>query len=157
MHRPPEGQISRRALLRAGAASLCAGTLAACSEVEARPRSIKWGRDLCEHCHMTFGDRRYVAQVWDRALNRPRIYDDVGCAVLATAERGLIEADDVIFWVSDETAPDSWLNARTARYRKDVATPMGYGYAAGSTPGYSIDFRQTAAAIIEKAACEHRG
>lgn len=146
------GPISRRALLAAGVAPL----LPACSEVEARPRPIKWGRDVCEFCHMTFGDRRYAAEIWDGDANRARLYDDFGCAVLAAAERGVLDKNDVRFWVTDETKPEIWLDARAARFRDGAATPMGHGHAAGPGAAYALDFAAAAKAIRDKADCEHK-
>ncbi|NVO16400.1 MAG: hypothetical protein HXX10_20425 [Rhodoplanes sp.] len=120
------------------------------------PRTIKWNRDTCDHCHMVFADRRFAAQVWDPEMRRTRLYDDFGCAVLSAGELGLIDRDDVPFWVTDDAAPDHWLDARTARYRDGVVTPMGYGYSAGPAATHPVDFRTAAAAIREKADCAHK-
>jgi len=147
---------SRRLLLRTGAVCGLSGLLPACSEVKAEPRAIKWGRDVCEFCHMVFGDRRYVAEIWDSEYNRARIYDDFGCAVLAAAENGVIDKAEVKFWVNDETRPEVWLDARAARFRDQVVTPMGYGHAAGTGAAYALDFKAAATAIRDKAACEHK-
>lgn len=147
---------SRRVLLRAGALAALAPLLPACSEVEAHPRAIKWGRDTCEFCHMVFADRRYVAEVWDAELHRARLYDDFGCAVLGAAEMGVIDKPEVRFWVSDEMKPDVWLDARAASFRANVVTPMGYGHAAGVGAQYPLGFAAAAQAIRDKAACEHK-
>lgn len=147
---------SRRALLRTGVLAAMAPLLPACSEVEARPRAIKWGRDTCEFCHMVFADRRYVAEVWDAENHRARLYDDFGCAVLGAAEMGVIDKAEVKFWVSDEARPEVWLDARTAAYRDNVVTPMGYGHAAGVGAPYPLGFAAAAKAIRDKAACEHK-
>lgn len=147
---------SRRILMRAAAVCTLAPLLPACSEVKATPRTIKWGRDTCEYCHMVFGDRRYVAEIWDSEFNRARIYDDFGCAVLAAAEKGVLDKADVAFWANDETRPEVWLDARAAKFRDKVVTPMGYGYASGTGSAHTIDFAAAAAAIREKAECEHK-
>lgn len=145
---------SRRDALRlTGFAALAA--FAGCAPVEAAPRKIKWGRDTCEFCHMTFADRRFAAEVWNPATNRARIYDDFGCAVLASTENGTADRADVPFWVSDDADPDHWLDARAARYRNDAVTPMGYAHSAGRTPDHPLDFSTAVAAIRDKAACEH--
>ncbi len=143
----------RDALRFAGLAALA--TLSACGPVQAAPRKIKWGRDTCEFCHMTFADRRFAAEVWDPTTERARIYDDFGCAVLASTEAGTADRDDVPFWVSDDDVADVWLDARTAHYRNDSVTPMGYAHSAGHTPAYTLAFRAAVAAIRDKAACEH--
>ena len=148
----------RRAVLRAGGglAALALG-LSGCADVPVEPRKIKWGRDACEFCHMVFADRRFAAEVWDPGTSRARIYDDFGCAVLAASEAGTLERADVAFWVSDDAAPDTWIDARAAHYRNDTTTPMGYGHSAGRTPAHRLDFAAATAAIRDKAACEHRG
>lgn len=143
----------RDALRLAGLAAL--STLSACGPVQAAPRPIKWGRDTCEFCHMTFADRRFAAEVWDPQTNRARVYDDFGCAVLASTEAGTADRDDVPFWVSDDSAPETWLDARAARYRDDAVTPMGYAHSAGRSPAHRLDFRAAVAAIRDKAACAH--
>lgn len=146
----------RRSILASGlslGAFLC---LPACSEVQASPRPIKWGRETCEFCHMTFGDRRFSAEWWDRANARAHVYDDFGCAVLAADEAGVLNDPGVAFWVSDDAAPTTWLDARVTSYRNGVSTPMGYGHSAGKGPAYPLDFATAAAAIRDKAACEHQ-
>jgi len=148
--------LSRRGLLRQAGAGSLALALPACSAVAPAPRAVRWGRDVCEFCHMVFADRRHAAQVWNATLERPQIYDDFGCSVLAAAERGVLEDVAVAYWVLDENAPTIWLDARAARYRDGQVTPMGYGHSAGTSPGHSLDFATAARAIVEKAACEHR-
>lgn len=135
---------------------LFAGALAGCGAVTPEPRKIKWGRDVCEFCHMTFADRRFAAEVWDPDQNRARIYDDFGCAVLASAESGLFDRPDVPFWVSDDADPARWIDARAARYRGDATTPMGYSHSAGLSPAHRLSFAEAVKAIRDKAACEHR-
>lgn len=105
---------------------------------------------------MVFADRRFAAEVWDPEAERARIYDDFGCAVLAANERGLVDRTDVAFWVTDDGAPDTWLDARTARFRNDVTTPMGYGHSAGKSPLHRQDFAGAVAEIRDKALCEHQ-
>lgn len=147
------GAVRRRDVL-AGAAT---AVLAGCAPAAPAPRAIRWGRDVCAFCHMTFADRRFAAEVWDPALGRVHVYDDFGCAVLAVYEADLIDRADIPFWVTDDGAPDTWLDARTARYRGDVVTPMGYGHSAGRSTAHTLDFASAAAAIRQKALCEHSG
>lgn len=145
---------SRRRVLRAGLGLFVC--VAGCSEAVPAPRVIKWGRDTCDYCHMVFADRRFAAEIWDPETHRSRIYDDFGCAVLAAGELGVLDRNDVPFWVTDDAAPDHWLDARAARYRDGTVTPMGYGYSAGPPPTHPLDFRTAAAAIREKADCAHK-
>lgn len=147
---------TRRGLIAGAVAGLVPAALPACSEVPPTPRAVKWGRDTCEFCHMVFADRRFAAEVWDRDTNRARIYDDFGCAVLASAENGRLDDATVPFWVTDDADPARWLDARTARYRNDVVTPMGYGHSAGPAADHPLAFAAAAEAIRTKAACEHQ-
>lgn len=147
---------SRRALLRAALSVAALAGLPACSEVTPEPRKIKWGRDTCDFCHMTFADRRFGAQIWDADLHRTRIFDDFGCSVLSAYERGVLERDDVAWWVIDDADPDRWLDARTARFRDDATTPMGYGHSAGPAATHPLAFAAAATAIRDKALCEHK-
>lgn len=153
--RDPAHSVSRRAVMRSGLALGAFACLPACSEVQAAPRVIKWGREACEFCHMGFADRRFAAQWWDAPNHRARAFDDFGCAVLAADEAGLLDRADVAFWVTDDADPARWLDARAARFRDGVSTPMGYGHSAGSGPAYRLDFAAAAKAIRDKAACEH--
>lgn len=151
-----ESAVSRRALLRAAGAVVAASGLPACSQAPAEPRKIRWGRDVCEFCHMTFGDRRYGAQIWDSNQNRARIYDDFGCAVVAAFDAGTLDRAEVKFWTIDETRPQVWLDARSAMFRA-APTPMGYDHASGSGGAYTLDFAAATQAIKIKAGCEHPG
>lgn len=146
---------TRRDVLRLAALAATSASLAACAPATPAPRKIKWGRDVCEFCHMTFADRRFAAEVWDPETNRAHIYDDFGCAVLAASETGLADHPEVPFWVTDDGAPEVWLDARAAHYRDDSVTPMGYSHSAGRGAAYRLDFPTAVAAIRDKAACEH--
>lgn len=150
--RPP----TRRAVLGTGLAFATMVGLPACSEAPAAPRPIKWNRESCEFCHMVFADRRFSAEWWDADLHRARAFDDFGCAVLAADEAGVIDRSDVAFWVSDDADPTRWLDARAVHFRDGQATAMGYGYSAGTSPLHRLDFATAAAAIRDKAACEHK-
>ena len=151
------GGVTRRGIVGFALSVTAAATLPACSEVTPEPRRIKWGRDVCEHCHMVFADKRFAAQIWDASLTRARIYDDFGCAVLAAAEMEVLERAEVRFWVSDDLDPARWIDARAAHYRDAVVTPMGYGHSAASTAAdHPLSFAAAATAIRDKAACEHK-
>ena len=157
--RPIADLFARRDVLRlVGGASIAGlAPLAGCAPVEAAPRPIRWGRDVCEFCHMVFADRRFSAEVWDPEIGRARIFDDFGCAVLATSESGLVDRAEVPFWVSDDADPSRFIDARKARYRNDATTPMGYSHSAGTSPKHRLAFAEAVSAIRDKANCEHRG
>lgn len=146
----------RRGVLGAGLVLAALAVLPGCSEVKAEPRRIRWGRDTCDFCHMVFADRRFAAEIWDAELGRARLYDDFGCSVLAAAETGVLGRAEVPWWVLDDADPDRWLDARAARYRGDVVTPMGYGHSAGAAADHPLSFAAAAAAIRDKAECEHK-
>lgn len=132
------------------------GVLAAaagCSDKVPAPRAARLDRESCQHCGMLISDPRYVTEIWDPDYKRVRVYDDFGCAVLAAEGREELDRDDIAFWVTDENEPGRWLDARSARYRSDVATPMGYGYAAGSGERHSLDFATAVAAVRERSLC----
>ena len=153
---PSAARPSRRTVVGTGLALGLAALLPACSEAPAEPRKIRWGRDTCDFCHMVFADRSLSAEIWDEATHRARLFDDFGCAVLAAAETGVLDRADVPFWVSDDADPSRWLDARSARYRDGVVTPMGYGHSAGLGPDHPLTFAAASAAIRDKAACEHK-
>lgn len=152
----PIDRPSRRGVIGGGFGLAFAALLPACSEVVPEPRRIKWGRDVCEHCHMVFGDKRFAAQIWDASSNRARIYDDFGCAVLAAVDLEILDRPEVPFWVTDDADPSRWLDARKARFRDGVVTPMGYGHSAGPATDHPLAFAEAAKAIRDKAECEHK-
>lgn len=150
------GMVStRRRFVCMGLGILVAGGLAGCSEAKPAPRTVRLKRENCEYCGMPVHDSRYVAEIWNDEIGRVRVYDDFGCAVIAASARNELARTDVAFWVADESDPDHWLDARSARYRADVATPMGHGYAAGPENGHPVDFAAASAAICAKALCDH--
>lgn len=132
-----------------------AGGVAGCSEAQPAPRAIRLKRENCDYCGMPIGDPRYAAEIWNADIGRVRTYDDFGCAVLAANGRKELERTDIAFWVADEIDPTRWLDARSARYRSGVATPMGHGYAAGAGDTHPGDYATASAAIYEKALCAH--
>jgi len=136
---------------------VAAGGLIGCSDATPAPRAVRLKRDICPYCGLPVYDARYAAEIWDSEYRRVRVYDDFGCAVLAAAQRGELERTDVGFWVADETDPTRWLDARTARYRSGVKTPMEFGHAAGPADGHPLDFATAVAAVREKALCAHSG
>ena len=148
-------RASRRDFVCMGLGVVLAGGLAGCSNATPAPRAVRLKRDTCEHCGLPIYDPRYAAEIWDSEHQRVRVYDDFGCAVFAAFTRGELERSDIGFWVADETDITRWLDARSARYRSDAHTPMGYGYAAGSADRYALDFAVAVAATREKALCTH--
>ena len=152
---PPESVATRRRFVCMALGLAAAGTLAGCSEAQPAPRAVKLKRENCDYCGMPISDARYATEIWNADISRVRVYDDFGCAVIAASQRKELERRDVAFWVADETDPAHWFDARSARYRDGVATPMGHGYAAGPEAGHPVSFAAASAAICEKALCAH--
>ena len=148
-------ESTRRGFICIGFGGCLAG-IAGCSEAKPGPRAIRLKRESCQTCGMPIGDPRYAAEIWDPEYGRVRVYDDFGCAVLAAYGRHELDRADIGFWVADETDPTRWLDARSARIRAGVATPMGHGHAAGPAESHPLDYTTAVAAIREKALCAHQ-
>ena len=103
--------------------------LAACAAPG--PREVLVGTDLCEHCHMTVADPRFVAQLVT-TTGKVLVYDDAGC--LATALNDAVVAGDRVgsLWVTDFLSPAGLLEAPTAWFVRapSLSTPMASGLAA---------------------------
>lgn len=105
--------------------------LAGCEKESAqKPRPIKLGRDVCEHCTMLVSDPAYAALMWNPQLKRYHVFDDIGCAVVFAAESNLPDSPDARLWVANAARAEEWLDARAAYFRTDGRSPMGYNYAA---------------------------
>lgn len=111
--------------------------LAACSnDPGTGPVEIKWDRDTCDRCRMVVSDPHFAAQIrYFPAGRRSRVesFDDVGCAVLWLEQQTWKDDPNIEFWVADFQTGD-WIDARTATYVTQNATPMEYGLGAQATP-----------------------
>lgn len=98
------------------------------------PRTVRYGAELCEHCHMTVSDPRFGGQLVTRK-GRVFVFDDAGC--LATfVNSGMVHPEDVhSVWVNDFLDPKELLDAGAANYLalEDLRTPMGSGVIALSS------------------------
>ena len=103
--------------------------LAACASPG--PRAVLVGTDLCEHCHMTVADPRFVSQLVT-TTGKVLVYDDAGC--LATALQDAVVTEDQVrsLWVTDFLSPAGLLEAPTAWFVRapSLSTPMASGLAA---------------------------
>ena len=106
--------------------------LAACGKPA--PRTVRYGAELCEHCHMTVSDPRFGGQLVTRK-GRVFVFDDAGC--LATfVNNGSVKPDEIqSVWVNDFLEPRGLLEAGAASYVKldSLRTPMGSGVLAVSS------------------------
>lgn len=94
------------------------------------PRPVVLGSELCQHCHMTVSDDRFIAQLVT-TTGKVLIYDDPGC--LATALRDGVVAERVrSLWVTDYLDPASLIDADEAWFVQSdaVHTPMASGLVA---------------------------
>lgn len=144
---------SRRGLVQLGLGA-CAAALAGCGDRTPAPRALRLGREPCQNCGMTVADPRWSAEIWDRDNQRIRVYDDFGCAILDAVARKEIDRPDFLIWLADETEPTRWLDARAAHFRSGVATPMGYGHAAGPQAGHPLGYAEAVAAVRARALCD---
>lgn len=98
------------------------------------PRIVRYGAELCEHCHMTVSDPRFGGQLVTRK-GRVFVFDDAGC--LATfVNNGMVPPEDVhSVWVNDFLDSKELLEAGAANYLtvEGLRTPMGSGVIAVST------------------------
>ena len=146
--------LSRRAFSRLALGASLAALGAGCSRPTPGPKALKLGRDVCEHCNMIISEQRYAAQTWDAGRHRARLYDDVGCAVLAAANAGELDDPKLLFWVADAKGGAGWIAAREASYRDGFHTPMGHGYAAAPAGVWPLTYDAMLAAVRRKALCQ---
>jgi copper chaperone NosL len=106
--------------------------LAACATPG--PREVVVGTDLCQHCHMTVADPRFVSQLVT-TTGKVLVYDDAGC--LATALQDEVVSGEQVrsLWVTDFLSPAGLLEAPAAWFVRapSLSTPMASGLAAVAT------------------------
>jgi copper chaperone NosL len=114
----------RTALLVGALVALAAG----CSD---GPRAIHPGTDLCDHCHMTVSQEAFASQlVTDRG--RSYVFDSVECIADFVNQEGVPGGQIRSLWVTDFSAPGTWLRAEDARFLRslELRSPMGMGLSA---------------------------
>lgn len=105
---------------------------AACAAPGPRPAVL--GAELCEHCHMTVADERFVAQLVS-TTGKVLVYDDPGCLANAVQEGRVEPARVHSLWVTDFLAAGSLVPAEEAWFvRADgIRSPMASGLLALSS------------------------
>lgn len=113
--------------------------LPGCGASGGRPGPIAYGRQVCDHCHMTIAQPQYAAQLVTRT-GKVYTFDEAGCLALFYRE-GTVDPSAVAgLWVNDFFQPDRRLPADSAVYVRSehLHTPMGSGLAAVA-PGAEAD------------------
>ena len=98
------------------------------------PRTVRYGAELCERCHMTVSDPRFGGQLVTRK-GRVFVFDDAGC-LAAFVNNGTVKPDEVqSVWVNDFLDSKKLLEAGAATYLEvqGLRTPMGSGVIAVSS------------------------
>jgi len=91
------------------------------------PLEFKDNTVQCPQCHMFIVGKKHTAQIVTNDL-KTHFFDDVGCAILWLKEQK-IDPQSITFWAySNDT--NRYINAFTAFYSIDDATPMLYGFGA---------------------------
>ncbi len=149
---------SRREVLLMGVSALALPLLAAgCNDPGTGPVEIRYDREACALCQMIISDRRFAAQVRGGPEGAVYKFDDLGCGINWLAMQEWVRPGEAEIWVMDAEDGETWLNARRARYRGGVFSPMDYGFAALSgSPPDTLDFAAMTAAVLERgsAYCE---
>jgi len=137
--------MHRRRFLHCCAA--CAGTLVAggavsgCLPETTGPEDVHYDRDVCEICRMIISDPRFATEIRGGPRRKVFKFDDIGDALHWLTLQPWKDAGDVEIWVMDYPTGETWLDARTAHYRRGVISPMDYGFGAvpEREPG-AVDF-----------------
>jgi copper chaperone NosL len=135
--------VNRNSLSRLGAALFFLGPLAGCGARAPawppEPAEVRLGEDACAGCRMIVSEARFAAEVRSRD-GGTRYFDDLGCLLRAAAG-----AEPTGVFVRAYEDGESWLRGDRAFAVRagDVASPMGFGYAAFAT-------REAAESFAEK-------
>ena len=123
-------------------ALLVLATLAGCGPSGGPPAPVAYGRQACDHCHMTIAEPRYAAQLVTRT-GKVYAFDEPGCLALFYREAAVPRDDVAGLWVNDFLDPTRRLHADSAVYIRTgrLHTPMGSGLAA-VRPGAEADSLQ---------------
>lgn len=121
--------LSRRAVLGLMPGAALALSLGACNDKGTGPTAIRWGKEYCDYCGMIVDDPRFAAQIREKAGSKAFKFDDLGDAVLWLAKQGFAESPALEFWVGD-VEKGTWIDGRTAWYRRGMKSPMGHGLGA---------------------------
>lgn len=71
------------------------------SEVNTKPKEVKFDREVCERCKMIISDRNYAVQVVNPQDGKSYYHDDIGCAILWFEESEISWKNEAIIYVAD--------------------------------------------------------
>ncbi len=117
--------------------------LATSCENTSKPQEPIWGKQACAHCAMILSDPRFGAQLTTEVGDR-LFFDDPGCMAAHLHDRPLAVR---AMWVH---LGSRWIDAKTARFRTGVQSPMDYGFE--PDPQGQADW-----AAVERAAAAREG
>jgi nitrous oxide reductase accessory protein NosL len=130
-----------------------AAALAGCGRRSDLPEGMVetvWDRDTCVRCSMVISDRRFAAQVKGGPRQQNFKFDDIGCVFFWLRDQPWGGDDATRIWVVD-SGSKQWIDARKAHYVGGKTSPMGYNFAAVSTPqAGALDFAATREHILAK-------
>ena len=99
------------------------------SEIDTKPKEVKFDREICERCKMIISDRNYVVQVINPKDGKSYYHDDIGCAILWFEESNILWKNEAIIYVADAKT-GKWLDAKNAFWTYGATTPMDFGFSA---------------------------
>lgn len=95
------------------------------------PEPINYGRDECEHCRMMITNDKYGAEI---ITDKGKIFkfDSIECLVEFALEKKSVGDNNQAFLVTDFSAPQNLIDARTAYYVQNDSfrSPMGLNVSA---------------------------
>ncbi len=99
--------------------------MTACASGPPRPVEIE-STDICERCKMALSEKQYAAELVERDGGVHK-FDDIGCMIRFSVERGL--KDKAAAWFVKDYESRGWLEARGAHFVKaeKIRSPMSGG------------------------------
>lgn len=85
------------------------------SEVNTKPKEVKFDREVCERCKMIISDRNYVVQVVNPQDGKSYYHDDIGCAILWFEESEISWKNEAIIYVADANS-GKWIDAKKKHF-----------------------------------------
>lgn len=119
--------------------AILAFSLASCSQ---KPAEMHYGQDECAYCRMMITDNRFAAQIVT-GTGKAVKFDAIECMAAYTGEHKS-ELESARFWVSDFSAPGSWIGLQQATLVRSevINSPMGASLLA--LPGEEVTARHLA-------------